>query len=73
MKLLIISALVLTGCATYDPDVVRSTSRDKTAENMAKAALIGAMLQSEDPVVRLKGAEAAAEFVKKEKKSIFEY
>ena len=73
MKALIFTALLLTGCATVDPDVVKSTSRDKTAEQMAKAALIAEMLKSTDPVVRAKGAEAAAEFVKKEKKSIFDF
>ena len=73
MKALIFTALLLTGCATPDPDVIKSTSRDKTAEQMAKAALIGEMLKSSDPLVRAKGAEAAAEFVKKEKKSIFDF
>ena len=73
MKALIFTALLLTGCATTDPDVIKSTSRDKTAEQMAKAALIGEMLKSSDPLVRAKGAKAAAEFVKKEKKSIFDF
>lgn len=73
MKAIIFTALFLTGCAAADPDVVKSTSRDRTAESMAKAALIGEMLKSTDPVVRAKGAEAAAEFVKKEKKSIFDF
>lgn len=73
MTRIILVAALLTGCATSDPDVVRSQSRDRTAENMAKAALIGAMLQSDDPVVRAKGADAASEFVKKEKRSIFDY
>ena len=72
-KLLLISLLFLAGCATIDPDVAMSTSRDKTMENMAKAALNNEMLTSRDPVVRAKGAEAAAEFVKKEKKSIFSF
>ena len=55
MKALIFTALLLTGCATTDPDVIKSTSRDKTAEQMAKAALIGEMLKSSDPLVRAKG------------------
>lgn len=54
--------LFLAGCAT-NPDVEKSTSRDRTAENMAKAAIIGEMLKSQDPVVRAKGAEAAEKFV----------
>ena len=70
-KLLLIPLILLAGCATTDPEVVKSTSRDKTMDNMAKVALINEMLTSRDPIVRAKGAEAAAEFVKKEKKSIF--
>lgn len=50
-----------------DPEVAKSTSRDKTMESMAKAAIIAEMLNSKDPVVRARGAEAAAEFLKKEK------
>ncbi len=72
-KLLLIPLIALAGCATSDPNVTMSTSRDKTMENMAKIALINEMLTSRDPVVRAKGAEAAAEFVKKEKKSIFDF
>lgn len=60
----------LTGCATFDNE---SISRDRTAEKLAKAGLIAEMLKSQDPVVRAKGAEAAAEFVKKEKRSIFDF
>ena len=56
-----------------NPEVAKSTSRDQTAEQMAKAALIGEMLKSTDPAVRARGAEAAAEFVKKEKRSIFDF
>jgi PBP1b-binding outer membrane lipoprotein LpoB len=69
MKALIFTALFLTGCATTmpDPDVVKSTSRDKTMESMARAAIISEMLNSKDPIVRARGAEAAAEFLKKEK------
>ena len=72
-KLLLIPIILLAGCATTDPDVAKAASRDKTMENMAKVALINEMLASRDPVVRAKGAEAAAEFVKKEKRSIFEW
>ncbi len=72
-KLLLIPLILLAGCATTDPEVVKSASRDKTVDNMAKAAIINEMLNSKDPVVRAKGAEAAAEFVKKEKRSIFDW
>ncbi len=72
-KLLLIPLLVLAGCATTDPEVVKSTSRDKTMDNMARIALINEMLNSRDPIIRAKGAEAAAEFVKKEKRSIFDW
>ncbi len=58
--------LFLTGCATTDNE---SISRDRTTEQLAKAALIGEMLKSQDPVVRSKGAEAATEFVKPKEKS----
>lgn len=69
----LVCTFALVGCATTDPEVAKSSSRDKTMENMAKIALINEMLTSRDPVVRAKGAEAAAEFVKKEKKSIFDF
>ena len=62
--------LFLAGCSTTPSD---SISRDRTMESMAKAALINQMLQSPDPVVRNKGADAAAEFLKKEKRSIFDF
>lgn len=62
--------LFLTGCSTVNNE---SISRDKTMDNMAKTAIIAEMLNSRDPVVRAKGAEAAAEFVKKEKRSIFDF
>jgi hypothetical protein len=41
-------------------------------ESMAKAAIIGEMLNSRDPVVRAKGAEAADKFVNP-KKSLFNF
>lgn len=72
-KLLLIPIILLAGCATTDPDVVKATSRDRTMDNMAKMALINEMLTSRDPVIRAKGAEAAQEFLKKEKRSIFEW
>jgi PBP1b-binding outer membrane lipoprotein LpoB len=63
MKLiLIIITLLLAGCAT-NPDVEKSTSRDKTMENMAKTALINEMLNSPDPAVRLEGSRIAKDFV----------
>jgi uncharacterized protein YcfL len=72
MKLiLIITALLLTGCAT-NPDVEKSTSRDKTMENMAKTALINEMLSSPDPTVRLEGARIAKEFIAP-KKRLFDF
>lgn len=68
MKSLLFAVIFLAGCATtVDPEVVKSTSRDKTMESMAKAAVISEMLNSRDPVVRARGAEAAAEFLRKEK------
>jgi hypothetical protein len=67
MKSLLIIPILLAGCATADPEVVKSTSRDKTMDNMARIALINEMLNSRDPIVRAKGAEAAQEFVKKDK------
>ena len=63
--------LFLAGCSTTQ--LSDSVSRDRTMESMAKAALINQMLQSPDPVVRNKGADAAAEFLKKEKRSIFDF
>jgi hypothetical protein len=66
-KLLLISLVFLAGCATTNPEVDKSISRDKTMESMAKAAVISEMLNSRDPVVRARGAEAAAEFLRKEK------
>jgi hypothetical protein len=72
MKLfLIITALLLTGCAT-NPDLEKSVSRDKTMESMAKTALINEMLNSPDPHVRSKGAEAATTFINP-KKRFFEF
>ena len=73
MRAILLLTLFLVGCATTDPNVTMSTSRDRTMGDMAKIALINEMLNSKDPVVRAKGAEAAAEFVKKEKRSIFDF
>ncbi len=42
-------------------------------ENMARMALINGMLNSPDPAVRIEGARAAQEFLKKEKRSIFNF
>jgi len=64
-------ALMLTGCASFSPDVEKSVSRDKTMEKLAKTALITEMLNSPDPVVRAKGAEIADKFLKEPKKNIF--
>ncbi len=63
---IVLLALLLVGCAS--PEVDKSISRDRTAESMARAAIIAEMLKSEDPVVRSKGAEAAAQFVNPKKR-----
>lgn len=68
----LVCIFALVGCAT-NPEVEKSVSRDNTMNDMAKMALINEMLTSRDPVVRAKGAEAAAEFLKKEKRGIFEW
>jgi hypothetical protein len=73
MKILIAVALVLlSGCASIsNPDVEKSISRDKTMEQMAKAALINDMLHSPDPHIRAKGASIAEKFLTEPKKSLF--
>ena len=73
MKLAVgILAVLLSGCAiTKNPDVEKSLSRDKTMENMARAALINDMLNSPDPAVRYKGAEIAEKFLIVPRKNIF--
>ena len=70
MKAIIVIALLLTGCATFNPEVEKSISRDKTMNDMAKTALINEMLASSDPAVRLEGARIAKEFIVP-KKNIF--
>jgi outer membrane PBP1 activator LpoA protein len=67
----IILALLLTGCATFNPDAEKSISRDKTMEKLAKTALLTEMLQSDDPVVRSKAAEIADKFLVEPKKNFF--
>ena len=72
MKLIIIalSAVLLVGCAaTSNPDVEKSTSRDRTMDKMAKTALINEMLNSPDPHVRAKGAAIAEQFIVEPKKN----
>ena len=73
MKIVVaIIALSLSGCAVMSsPDVEKSVSRDKTMEQMAKAALINDMLNSPDPHVRAKGASIAEKFLTEPKKNIF--
>ena len=73
MKILIgIIVVLLTGCAIIsNPDVEKSVSRDKTMEQMAKAALINDMLHSPDPHIRAKGASIAEKFLTEPKKNIF--
>ena len=53
------------------PDVEKSVSRDKTMEQMAKAALINDMLNSPDAHVRAKGAAIAEKFLTEPKKNLF--
>lgn len=68
---LIITAALLTGCASINPEVQKSVSRDQTMDKMAKAALINEMLNSPDPHVRAKGAAIAEKFLIEPKKNIF--
>ena len=66
--------LFLAGCATTNPDVEKSLSRDETLVRAAKIALINEMLTSPDPIVRAKAAEIADKFINgKEKKSLFNF
>ena len=68
----IIIAALLSGCAAMSsPDVEKSISRDKTMEQMAKAALINDMLNSPDPHIRAKGAAIAEKFLVEPKKNMF--
>jgi len=73
MKILVALALVfLSGCASMsNADVEKSLSRDKTMEQMAKAALINDMLNSPDPHIRAKGAAIAEKFLTEPKRNIF--
>ena len=67
-----IVAVMLSGCAVMsNPDVVKSVSRDKTMEQMAKAALINDMLHSPDPHIRAKGASIAEKFLTEPKRNLF--
>jgi len=67
MKSIVLIAVLLAGCAT-NPDLEKSVSKDRTMTDMAKTALINEMLNSPDPHVRSKGAEAAKEFINPTKK-----
>ena len=69
---IVIIAAMLSGCAVMSsPDVEKSVSRDKTMEQMAKAALINDMLNSPDAHVRAKGASIAEKFLTEPKRNIF--
>ena len=69
---IVIIAAMLSGCAVMpNPDVEKSVSRDKTMEQMAKAALINDMLNSPDAHVRAKGASIAEKFLTEPKRNIF--
>ena len=64
--------LMLSGCAVMSsPEIEKSVSRDKTMEQMAKAALINDMLNSPDAHVRAKGAAIAEKFLTEPKKNLF--
>ena len=69
--ILIIAAVLLSGCAATNPEVQKSLSRDQTMDKMAKTALINEMLNSPDPHVRSKGAAIAEKFVIEPKRNIF--
>jgi hypothetical protein len=73
MKVLaVVVALLLSGCAVLSsPEVEKSVSRDKTMEQMAKAALINDMLHSPDPHIRAKGASIAEKFLTEPKRNLF--
>jgi PBP1b-binding outer membrane lipoprotein LpoB len=68
----VIIAVMLSGCAVMsNPEVEKSVSRDKTMEQMAKAALINDMLHSPDAHVRAKGASIAEKFLTEPKRNLF--
>jgi uncharacterized protein YceK len=68
----LVAVVVLSGCASMsNPDVEKSVSRDKTMEQMAKAALINDMLNSTDPHIRAKGAAIAEKFLTEPKRNLF--
>jgi hypothetical protein len=73
MKIAIgVVVILLSGCAVMsNPEVEKSISRDKTMEQMARAALINDMLNSPDAHVRAKGAAIAEKFLTEPKKNIF--
>ena len=73
MKIVVvIMAVMLSGCAVMsNPEVQKSVSRDKTMEQMARAALINDMLNSPDPHIRAKGAAIAEKFLTEPKKNMF--
>jgi hypothetical protein len=71
-SVIVIAALLLSGCAVMsNPDVEKSISRDKTMEQMARAALINDMLNSPDPHIRAKGASIAEKFLTEPKRNLF--
>ena len=68
----VIIAVMLSGCAVMsNPEVEKSISRDKTMEQMARAALINDMLNSPDAHVRARGAAIAEKFLTEPKKNLF--
>ena len=73
MKIIVvIMAIMLSGCAAMsNPEVEKSVSRDKTMEQMARAALINDMLNSPDAHVRARGAAIAEKFLTEPKRNLF--
>jgi hypothetical protein len=67
---ILISTVLLAGCASVNPEIQKSISKDQTLERMAKTALINEMLTSPDPHVRSKGAAIAEKFIIEPKKNI---
>jgi hypothetical protein len=68
---ILILTVLLAGCASINPEVQKSISKDQTMDRMAKAALINEMLVSPDPHVRSKGAAIAEKFLTEPKRNIF--
>ena len=68
---ILILTVLLAGCASVNPEVQKSISKDQTMDRMAKVALINEMLINPDAHVRAKGAAIAEKFLIEPKKNIF--